>query len=89
MESIKTWIAQGNLRALIEKTNQTHQPMLIYSAQGSSVLVGEAEWREMQEKIRKHAYPKSVDKTPTQFEAKDPHQMEWQQTRDDGYFSDA
>ena len=88
MESIKTWIAQGNLPALIEKTNQTHQPMLIYSAQGSSVLVGEAEWREMKEKIRKHDYLKSVEQNPIQFQAKDPHQMDWQQTRDDSYFAD-
>ncbi|MDC1022900.1 hypothetical protein OAR09_01205, partial [bacterium] len=63
---------------MIEKTNQTRQPVLIFTDQGSSILVGEAEWREMQEKIRKHDYLKSVDKNPIQFEAKDPHQMEWQ-----------
>ena len=88
MDIVKSWIAQGNLPALIEKTNQTHQPMLIYSAQGSSVLVGEAEWREMQEKILKHDYLKSVEQSPIQFQAKDPHQMDWQKTRDDSYFSD-
>lgn len=89
MYSIKSWIAQGKLSALIEETNQTGKPVLIFTDQGSSILVGEAEWREMQEKIRKHDYLKSVDKNPIQFEAKDPHQMEWQQTGDDGYFSDA
>ena len=88
MYSIKSWIAQGKLSALIEKTNHTGQPVLIFTDQGSSVLVGEAKWREMQEKIRKHDYLKSVDKNPIQFQAKDPHQMDWQQTRDDGYFSD-
>ena len=51
MDSIKTWIAQGNLFALIERTNQTHQPILIYSAHGSSVLIGESEWRLMREKF--------------------------------------
>jgi|TARA_B110000467_G_C18092831_1_gene352835 PHD/YefM family antitoxin component YafN of YafNO toxin-antitoxin module len=88
MDSIKSWIAQGKLSALIERTNQSGQPVLIYSAQGSSILVGELEWKEMQEKIRKHDYLKSVEKNPIQFQAKDPHQMEWQQTRDDGYFTE-
>jgi hypothetical protein len=50
--------------------------------------VGEAEWRDMQEKIRKHDYLKSVEKNPIHFQAKDPHQMEWQQTRDETYFSE-
>ncbi len=88
MDSIKSWIAQGKLSALIERTNQSGQPVLIYSAQGSSILVGELEWKEMQEKIRKHDYLKSVEKNPIEFQAKDPHQMEWQQTRDDGYFTE-
>ena len=88
MDSIKSWIAQGKLSALIERTNQSGQPVLIYSAQGSCILVGELEWKEMQEKIRKHDYLKSVEKNPIQFQAKNPHQMEWQQTRDDGYFTE-
>lgn len=88
MDSIKSWIAQGKLSALIEQTNQTGQPVLIFTDQGSSILVGEAEWKQMQEKIRKHDYLKSVEKNPIQFQAKDPHQMEWQQTRDDSYFSE-
>ena len=88
MESIKSWIAQGKLSALIEKTNKTSQPVLILSMHGSSVLVGENQWKEMQEKIRKHDYLKSVEKNPIQFQAKDPHQMEWQQTRDDRYFTE-
>lgn len=88
MDSIKSWLAQGKLSALIERTNQSGQPVLIYSAQGSSILVGELEWKEMQEKIRKHDYLKSVEKNPIQFQAKNPHQMEWQQTRDDGYFTE-
>ena len=87
MESIKSWIAQGKLSALIEKTNKTSQPVLILSMHGNSVLVGENQWKEMQEKIRKHDYFKSVEKNPIRFQAKDPHQMEWQQTRDDGYFT--
>jgi PHD/YefM family antitoxin component YafN of YafNO toxin-antitoxin module len=87
MDSIKSWIAQGKLSALIEKTNKTNQPVLILSTHGNSLLVGENQWKEMQEKIRKHDYLKSVEKNPIQFQAKDPHQMEWQQTRDDGYFT--
>ena len=88
MESIKSWIAQGNLPKLIDKTNQTARPILICSAHCNAILVGELEWKEMQEKIRKHDYLKSVEKNPIQFQAKDPHQMEWQQTRDDSYFSE-
>jgi hypothetical protein len=42
----------------------------------------------MQEKILKHDYLKSVEQSPIQFQAKDPHQMDWQKTRDDSYFSD-
>ena len=88
MESIKSWIAQGNLSALIDKTNQMGHPILISSANNNSVLVGEDEWKQMQEKIRKHDYLKSVEKNPIHFQAKDPHQMEWQQTRDESYFSE-
>ena len=40
METIKSWIAQGKLSALIEKTNQTGQPVLISSIYGNSVLLG-------------------------------------------------
>ena len=88
MDSVKSWIAQGKLSALIEKTNKTNQPVLILSTHGNSLLVGENQWKEMQEKIRKHDYLKSVEKNPIQFQAKDPHQMEWQQTRDDAYFTE-
>jgi PHD/YefM family antitoxin component YafN of YafNO toxin-antitoxin module len=88
MDSIKSWIAQGKLSALIEKTNKTSQPVLILSMHGSSVLVGENQWKEMQGKIRKHDYLKSVEKNPIHFQAKDPHQMEWQQTRDDANFTE-
>jgi hypothetical protein len=31
MDIVKSWIAQGNLPALIKKTNQTGKPMLIYT----------------------------------------------------------
>ncbi|MBT3665861.1 MAG: type II toxin-antitoxin system Phd/YefM family antitoxin [Opitutae bacterium] len=86
MDSIKSWIAQGNLPALIDKTNQTAEPILICSGNCNAILVAEREWKEMQEKIRKHDYLKSVEKNPIQFQAKDPHQMDWQQTRDESYF---
>ena len=40
-------------------------------------------------KAKKHEYLKSIEKTPIRFRAKNPNQIEWQQTRDEGYFSDA
>lgn len=89
METIKSWIAQGKLSALIEKTNQTGQPVLISPIYGNSVLLGEQRWKEISEKLKRHEYLKSIEKTPTRFRAKNPNQVEWQQTRDKGYFSDA
>jgi hypothetical protein len=50
--------------------------------------VGEEEWKNMHDKIMKHDYLMSVEQSPIKYEAKDPHQMEWQKTRDDSYFSD-
>ena len=86
METIKSWIAQGKLSALIEKTNQRGQPVLISPIHGNSVLLGEQRWKEISEKLKKHEYLKSNEKTPTRFRAKNPNQIEWQQTRDKGYF---
>ncbi len=83
MDSIKSWIAQGKLSALIEDTNHTGQPVLISSMHGNSVLIGEEKWKEMCEKLKKHEYLKSIDKTPIRFRAKNPNQMEWQNSEDD------
>jgi PHD/YefM family antitoxin component YafN of YafNO toxin-antitoxin module len=88
MDIVKSWIAQGNLPALIKKTNQTGKPMLIYTPEHNSILVGEEEWKNMHDKIMKHDYLMAVEQSPIKYEAKDPHQMEWQKTRDDSYFSD-
>jgi len=52
METIKSWIAQGKLSALIEKTNQKGQPVLISSIHGNSVLLGEQRWKEISEKLK-------------------------------------
>lgn len=88
MDSIKSWIAQGKLSALIEKTNRTGQPVQISSVNGNSVLVGESQWREICEKLEKHEYLKSIEKTKIRFRAKNPNHLEWQKTRDDSYFAE-
>ena len=44
---------------------------------------------ERNKRKAKNEYLKSNEKTPTRFRAKNPNQVEWQQTRDEGYFSDA
>ena len=70
METIKSWIAQ-KLSALIEKTNQTGQPVLISSIHGNSVLLGEQRWKEISEKLKKHEYLKSIEKNAHSFSGKE------------------
>ena len=45
------------LDSLIEKVNRTHRPVRLSCPSGNAVLVGEEEWRGMQETLRLHSVP--------------------------------
>lgn len=45
------------LDSLIEEVNRTHRPVRLSCPSGNAVLVGEEEWRGMQEALRLHSEP--------------------------------
>jgi prevent-host-death family protein len=49
--------ARKNLYRMVESVNATHEPMEIIGKNGSAVLIGEADWRSIQETLYLTAIP--------------------------------
>ena len=51
MNTVKATEARSQLYALIDETNSSHEPVQITGKRGNAVLVGEDDWRAMQETL--------------------------------------
>lgn len=51
MSSINITNARKNLYTMVEAVNRTHEPVEIIGKNGSAVLIGEADWRSIQETL--------------------------------------
>jgi prevent-host-death family protein len=51
MSSINITNARKNLYTMVESVNRTHEPVEIIGKNGSAVLIGEADWRSIQETL--------------------------------------
>jgi len=51
MTSITATEARKRLYALVDEVQQSHEPVEITGKRGSAVLVGEADWRAVQETL--------------------------------------
>jgi antitoxin YefM len=51
MTTKKATDARANLYGLIDETNASHEPILITGKRASAVLVGEDDWRSIQETL--------------------------------------
>lgn len=51
MNTVKATKARSQLYTLIDETNSTHEPVQITGKRGNAVLVGEDDWRAIQETL--------------------------------------
>lgn len=51
MSSTNVTTARKNLYRLVDTVNETHEPIHIYGKQGAAVLVGEKDWKDIQETL--------------------------------------
>jgi prevent-host-death family protein len=57
MTAISATQARSNLYRLVDEVNDTHQPIIISGRKGQAVLVGEDDWRAIQETIHLLSIP--------------------------------
>lgn len=51
MDTLTVTQARSNLYKLIEKIDEDHHPMLIVGKKSNAVLIGETDWRSIQETL--------------------------------------
>lgn len=51
MSSSNVTNARKNLYKMVDSVNETHEPIKIYGKKNSAVLVGEDDWRSIQETL--------------------------------------
>ena len=51
MSSTNVTTARKNLYRLVDTVNETHEPIHIYGKHGAAVLVGEQDWKNIQETL--------------------------------------
>ncbi len=61
MEHFGATNARANLYQLIEQTVKTNRPVTITSKHGNAVLIGEDDWRAIQETLHLQSVPGLVD----------------------------
>jgi len=61
MNTITATRARGNLYALIDDANSSHEPIQITGKRGNAVLISEDDWRSIQETLYLHSIPGMVD----------------------------
>lgn len=57
MSSISITNARKDLYRIVESVNETHEPVCITDGSGSAVLVGEEDWRSIQETLHLLSVP--------------------------------
>jgi antitoxin YefM len=57
MNTIKATEARSQLYSLIDETNSTHEPVQITGKRGNAVLIGEDDWRAIQETLYLSSIP--------------------------------
>lgn len=57
MKSISATKARERLYRLIDETAESHEPVLVTGKRGNAVLMGEDDWRSMQETLYLLAIP--------------------------------
>jgi len=51
MKTVNATLARNNIYQLIDKTNETSEPIFITGKRGNAVLVSEDDWRAIQETL--------------------------------------
>ncbi|MBX3006802.1 MAG: type II toxin-antitoxin system Phd/YefM family antitoxin [Melioribacteraceae bacterium] len=51
MRTVNSTSARNNIYSLIDKTNETSEPIIITGKRGNAVLVAEDDWRAIQETL--------------------------------------
>jgi antitoxin YefM len=57
MNTVKATEARSQLYSLIDETNSTHEPVQITGKRGNAVLIGEDDWRAIQETLYLSSIP--------------------------------
>ena len=55
MKSLTITDLRKNIYKVVEETSQTHEPVHVYGKKGNAVLIGEADWRAIQETLHLHS----------------------------------
>lgn len=61
MTSLTATKARANLYALIDEANASHEPIQISGKRGNAVLLGEEDWRAIEETLHLHSVPGLVE----------------------------
>ncbi|MBN2652092.1 MAG: type II toxin-antitoxin system Phd/YefM family antitoxin [Spirochaetales bacterium] len=61
MSSINVTNAGKDLYNLVKSVNSTHEPIIITGKESNAVLIGEEDWRSIQETLYLSAIPGMVD----------------------------
>jgi antitoxin YefM len=61
MEPITATEARADLYRLIDRANQSHEPVLITGKRGNAVLVAEEDWRAIEETLHLSSVPGLVE----------------------------
>lgn len=57
MKSLTVTDLRKNLYKVVEEASQTHEPVHVYGKNGNAVLIGEDDWRAIQETLHLHSVP--------------------------------
>lgn len=60
MTTVTATKARGNLYALIDEANASHEPIQITGKRGNAVLISEDDWRSIRETLYLHSIPGMV-----------------------------
>ncbi len=61
MKTIPLTEAQGQIEALINDTNDNHQPILLSGTEKNAVLIAEEDWNAIQETLYLYSIPGMVE----------------------------
>jgi antitoxin YefM len=57
VKSLTVTDLRKNIYKVVEETSQTHEPVHVYGKNGNAVLIGEEDWRAIQETLHLHSIP--------------------------------
>ena len=61
MTTVTATKARGNLYALIDEANTSHEPIQITGKRGNAILISEEDWRSIRETLYLHSIPGMVE----------------------------